>query len=53
MNFWRKLFPKYNCRRCKDTLVVYGQYFIARCDCPGSIEATRRASEEFWKKLQE
>ena len=52
MSLWRKLFPKYNCRRCRDTFVVSGLGYIARCDCPASKEATGEAMREFAEHLE-
>lgn len=36
MSLWRRLFPKYECKRCRDTHVVYGDGWIGRCDCSAS-----------------
>lgn len=39
---WRKLFKKYNCRKCRDTFVVETRQSIYRCGCKGSREALER-----------
>lgn len=51
MSLWRKLFPKYACRRCRDTFVVEGRYFIARCDCPAAEAELHRHLQELSKQI--
>lgn len=45
--WWRKIFPKYECRKCKDTFVLEGSGYISRCDCPASQAAIQRTAQEF------
>lgn len=56
MSLWRRLFPKYDCRRCKDTHILESQYAMSRCDCEGSrveIAKTLKNFSESMKNAEE
>lgn len=51
MSLWRKLFPKYNCRKCRDTFILESQYAMSRCDCEGSRDSIARTFKNFHDHL--
>lgn len=50
MNLWRKVFPKYNCRWCKDTGVLESMFHIGVCHhCRNLRDEIREAAAKLQK----